>query len=229
MNTPLELPPAACAFPDLRNHRGDFWASGGSLEPDCLLHAYTAGVFPWFMSGEPLQWHSPRTRCIMRPERWRPSKSLRTTLRKSGFTVRVDTQFAGVIDGCAAPRRDEPGTWIGPEMRAAYLELHRLGWAHSFETWHEDRLVGGLYGVSIGRMFMGESMFGLKTDASKVAWDALMRWATAHHFAPVDAQIVNDHLLSLGAEPCPRAQYLDILDQALQYPTLPGPWHPVEN
>ena len=229
MITPLELPPAVCAFPDLRKFRGDFWAAGGTLQPECLLHAYASGVFPWYMPGSPLQWHSPRIRCIMRPERWRPSKSLRATLRKAGFTIRVDTHFIGVIDGCAAPRRDGPGTWIGAEMREAYLNLHQLGWAHSFETWRGDQLVGGLYGVSIGKMFMGESMFGLETDASKVAWDALMRWALRHEFAPVDAQVVNDHLLSLGAEACPRSQYLDLLAHALQHPTLPGPWHPVDD
>ncbi len=224
MNTHSQLPPAPYRLPDLRKHRGDFWAQGGDLSPESLLNAYAAGIFPWFMPGTPLQWHSPATRCIMRPEQWKPSKSLRATLRKSGFTVRVDTAFEAVLDGCAAPRSGESGTWIGTEMREAYLTLHRQGWAHCFETWSGDRLVGGLYGLSLGRMFMGESMFSAATDASKVAWDALMRWTLAHDFAPVDGQIVNNHLLSLGAEAIPRAAYLELLDEALQHPTLLGPW-----
>lgn len=193
-------------------------AAGGALSPDWLLHAYRHGIFPWYSRGQPILWWSPDPRCVLRPERFRLTRSLAKTIRNRGFETRLDTAFADVVDGCAAPRQGERGTWIVPAMRRAYLDLHRLGHAHSVETWLDGRLVGGLYGVRIGGMFYGESMFSSERDASKVAAARLVDEARATGIELIDCQMPTGHLASLGAETIPRSEFL----QAVRRLTGPG-------
>ena len=152
------------------------------------------------------------------------SRSLAKSIRNRGYEVRIDTAFAKVLEGCAGPRRDQPGTWLGPEMRAAYHRLHQLGYAHSFETWHRETLVGGLYGVAIGRMFFGESMFSRATDASKVALAALVGELRARNFPMIDCQMNTSHLASLGAREIKRADFVRTVRALVNYAEPPGPW-----
>lgn len=195
-------------------------AIGGDLSSRRLLDAYRNGIFPWYSAGQPILWWSPDPRAVLYPDRLRISRSLRKTLKKGLFTVTFDRAFEEVIEACAAPRLigGEPsaGTWITSEMKAAYVALHREGHAHSVETWSGDgRLVGGLYGVALGRGFFGESMFHRATDASKVALagliDLLQRWQ--FHF--IDCQLTSDHIMSLGAVEIPRDRFLGELAAAL--------------
>lgn len=198
---------------------------GGSLSVKSLLSAYSSGLFPWYTEGEPIMWWSPDPRTLLIPEKFKPSHSLRQTLRKNKFTVTVDTVFSQVINACRiTPRKDQTGTWITPEVEKAYTAFHKAGYAHSFETWFEGKLVGGLYGVSLGKAFFGESMFYHMTDASKVAFYYLVQFALYHGFLFIDAQMKTDHLLSLGAETIPRAEFLKVLQSALQWPTIKGKW-----
>ena len=183
-------------------------AVGGALTSDWLLTAYRRGVFPWFSRGQPVLWWSPDPRAVIVPDRFRVSRSLARSIRNRGYETRIDTDFAAVLDGCAGPRPEGEGTWIVPAMRRAYQDLHRLGWAHSFETWHDGRLVGGLYGVWIGRLFCGESMFTRARDASKVALARLVDEARAGGIALIDCQMPTPHLDSLGAVCIPRVEYL---------------------
>lgn len=183
-------------------------AAGGALTAEWLLHAYRHGVFPWYSRGQPILWWSPDPRCVLWPAQFRRTRSLEKSLRNRGYETRLDTDFAGVLDGCAAPRDGEPGTWIVPAMRLAYVELHRLGHAHSVETWLGDRLVGGLYGVRIGRVFYGESMFARERDASKVAMARLVQEALRTGLELIDCQLPTAHLASLGAVEIPRAEFL---------------------
>ena len=183
-------------------------AVGGALTPDWLLAAYRRGIFPWFSRGQPILWWSPDPRCVFRPRDFRPNRSLARAMRNRGFELRQDSDFAAVIDGCAAPRADGGGTWITPSMRRAYLELHRLGHAHSYEVWLAGRLVGGLYGVRLGAMFFAESMFRRARDASKVAVAWLMRDALECGIELVDCQVPSAHLSSLGAAVLPRREFL---------------------
>lgn len=203
---PLDaFPPIASARADM----GGLLAIGGDLSPERLLDAYRHGIFPWgTIEGHPL-WYSPDPRMVLFPDEFRLSRSLRRTLRGGAFAVRCDSDFAGVIAACAAtPRPGQDGTWITPEMMAAYCRLHELGWAHSVEAYAEGDLVGGLYGLVIGRMFYGESMFSLRRDASKVAFAHLIRQLSAHHVALIDCQMRTDHLASLGGREIPRAEFL---------------------
>ncbi len=201
---PARLPDPATA---LREPNG-LLAAGGALTPDWLLAAYRRGIFPWFGAGQPILWWSPDPRAVFDPAHFHPSRSLRQSLRNRGYETRIDTDFAGVIAGCAEPRADGPGTWITPAMRGAYRELHRLGLAHSFETWHGNHLVGGLYGVRVGGMFFGESMFSRARDASKVALARLIDEARATGIGLIDCQLPTPHLESLGAETLSRAEFL---------------------
>ena len=199
------FPPVAQA---LRTPNG-LLCAGGDLSPARILAAYRHGIFPWFSAGEPILWWSPDPRMVLFPAEFRISRSLRKTLRNGDYTVRLDSSFAAVIDACAhTPRPGQPGTWITPEMRRAYVELHELGWAHSVETWCGGQLVGGLYGLAIGRMFYGESMFSLQTDASKIAVAHLARFLESRDFGMVDCQMRTDHLASLGARQIPRTEFL---------------------
>jgi len=183
-------------------------AVGGSLRPRRLLAAYQRGIFPWFGEGEPVLWWSPDPRCVILPERFHISRSLRRRLNGDTFTITRNTDFAGVIRGCAEPRPGSPGTWIVPAMIDAFLALHDLGHAVSFEVWDGQSLVGGVYGVQLGQVFFGESMFSRRTDASKVA---LAHVAAAPDIALIDCQLPNPHLERLGAETIPRARFLQRL------------------
>lgn len=216
-----------CAFPDpalaLREPNG-LLAIGGDLSPERLLVAYRRGIFPWFSDDQPLLWWTPDPRAVLFPERLKVSRSLRKTLGKGLFQVTADRAFAEVVQACSGPRRGAPGTWITTEMKAAYVRLHRLGYAHSVESWCEGELVGGLYGVAIGRVFFGESMFARRTDASKVAFVHLVRQLQARGFGVIDCQVASEHLASLGAEEIARAQFNALLDHYCELPGPPGPW-----
>lgn len=199
-------------------------AMGGDLSPARLLDAYRHGIFPWFNPGDPILWWSPDPRMVLVPGEMRVTRSLAKRLRNAGFEVRVDTAFAEVMRACAAPREGEPGTWISPAMVAAYSRLFDAGYAHSVETWHDGRLVGGLYGVAIGRMFYGESMFSREPDASKVALVRLARQLQQWGFGLIDCQMETPHLVSLGARTMPRAAFTARLAELVKLPHLPGPW-----
>ncbi len=186
--------------------------AGGSLSPERLLEAYRQGIFPWFEEGEPILWWSPDPRQVLFVDELHVSKSLRRRLNSGCFRVTRDQDFEAVIRACAAiPRRGQSGTWITTEMIRAYTALHHMGYAHSFETWLGAELVGGLYGVKIGRAFFGESMFSRASDASKVALVHLVRWLQAEGVPLIDCQQETAHTTSLGARPIPRTEFLEWL------------------
>ena len=213
-------------FPDPREAESDgLLAVGGDLSAARLVEAYAAGIFPWFNPGSPILWWSPPERAILLPGDERFSRSTRRALARLPFEVRRDTCFEAVIGECARiPREGQRGTWITPAMVRGYVDLHRQGYAHSFETFLEGRLVGGLYGVSLGRAFFGESMFSLESYASRAAFADLARLAWGWDFAFIDGQLPNDNLASLGARTVPREDFLDRLARALQAPTQRGSW-----
>ena len=195
-------------------------AVGGDLSVRRLLAAYGAGIFPWYGEGQPLLWWSPDPRCVLFPEKFRIPHTVRKEIRKCGFSVTVNQAFCDVMTGCAAtPRPDQDGTWIMPEMVDAYASLHELGFAHSVEVWEHDAagntLVGGLYGVGLGRAFFGESMFHVRPHASKLALVSLMEWLKARHCQLVDCQMATDHIMRYGAECIPRHDFLQQLRKAL--------------
>ncbi|MFP5403772.1 MAG: leucyl/phenylalanyl-tRNA--protein transferase [Gammaproteobacteria bacterium] len=204
-------------------------AQGGDLSLPRLLDAYRHGIFPWFNPGEPILWWSPDPRMVLVPGEIRVTRSLAKRARNAGFELRVDSAFAEVMRACAAPRRiqssgDAGGTWISPAMVAAYTRLFEAGYAHSVESWREGRLVGGLYGVAIGRMFFGESMFSREPDASKVALVRLARQLQAWGFGLIDCQMETAHLASLGARTMPRAAFTAKVAELVNLPHRPGPW-----
>ena len=200
-------------------------AMGGDLSPRRLLTAYAVGIFPWYSDGQPLLWWSPDPRTVFRTDGVRLSSRMRRGLRRSSWTVRADTAFDRVIHACGSvPRAGQHGTWITPEMRQAYCALHRLGHAHSVEVFAEDRLVGGLYGVGIGRMFFGESMFSAESGGSKIALAALCRRLWQWGWPLLDAQVENPHLLSLGAESWPRSRFLETVAGLVEQHGLTGSW-----
>jgi leucyl/phenylalanyl-tRNA--protein transferase len=199
--------------------------AGGDLSPARILEAYRQGIFPWFSAGEPILWWSPDPRMVLFPGEFRISRSLRRTLREGAYEVRLDSAFAQVIRACAeTPRRGQPGTWITREMQQAYRRLHELGHAHSVETWVGDRLVGGLYGLAIGGMFYGESMFAHATDASKIAAAHLACFLETHGFGMIDCQMRTAHLASLGAREIPRDDFLARLRALTATETPPARW-----
>ncbi len=204
-------------------------AVGGDLSPERLLTAYANGIFPWFSDDDPLLWWSPDPRCILFPDKLIISDSLRKTVKKQKFTVRFDTCFSQVIAHCSQVERSgQDGTWITDEIIEAYTKLHKLGYVHSVETFLDGTLVGGLYGVSLGNAFFGESMFHTATDASKVAFVHLVRRVKEWDFSFIDNQQVTSHLLSLGAEEVSRKNFLQLLQQsATKYPTRKGSWSSV--
>lgn len=207
------FPPASQAWPEHSPAPG-LVAAGGALDVASLLAAYGSGLFPWFSAGEPILWWSPDPRMVLAPERFRLHRSLRRTLQRfvqdGRCEIRMDSAFERVIAACAqAPRPGQSGTWIGPAMRRAYQALHAAGHAHSVETWVDGRLVAGLYGVGIGRMVFGESMFTTVTDGSKLALAALVAWCRHHRLPLIDCQQQTAHLASLGAAPLPRAAFLE--------------------
>jgi leucyl/phenylalanyl-tRNA--protein transferase len=186
-------------------------AGGGDLSTGRLLAAYRRGIFPWYLPGQPVLWWSPDPREVLWPQEFHCSRSLQRRLRRKEFSFTEDRNFAGVIDGCAANRRGEQGTWITAEMRTAYLGLARLGHANSFEVWEDGELAGGLYGVRTGKVFSGESMFSLRPDASKAALSWLAGRCADRGIEVIDCQMPSAHLRSLGSRPMPRAQFLALL------------------
>lgn len=206
-------------FPDVSKALRDpdgLLAAGGALTPDWLLAAYRRGIFPWYSDGQPILWWSPDPRMVLFPEEIIIRRSLAKRIRNGGFTVTLDRDFGAVIEACASSRLKQEGTWITPEMTAAYLSLHDLGYAHSFEVWREERLVGGLYGVALGNVFFGESMFTREPDASKVALVHLARHLQARGPGLIDCQMHTHHLASMGARDIARAHFLDYLDSYTQ-------------
>lgn len=198
-------------------------AAGGDLSPARLLDAYRHGIFPWFGEDDPILWWSPDPRMVLYPHEFKLSRSLRKTLHRKGYEVRTDTAFEQVMRACAAPRKGQAGTWILEEMVTAYGELHRMGYAHSVETWIGGELAGGLYGMSIGKMFYGESMFSRRTDASKIALAHLCKQLERWRFGLIDCQMNTPHLASLGAREIPRAAFLLEMQQ-LTAQAGPSPW-----
>jgi leucyl/phenylalanyl-tRNA---protein transferase len=196
-------------------------AAGGDLSPERLLAAYRRGIFPWYSPGQPVLWWSPDPRAVLFPEEFHCSRSLARTLASARFSLSCDKDFAGVIDGCAAPRAASPGTWITSEMRAAYLRLHQLGRAHSIEAWQSGSLAGGLYGVRLGGVFFGESMFSRVRDASKVALAHLVAMCMRTNVAVIDCQLPSRHLASLGARAIPRRQFTSLLREHVNALTPP--------
>jgi leucyl/phenylalanyl-tRNA--protein transferase len=186
-------------------------AAGGDLKPARLLAAYERGVFPWYSAQQPILWWSPDPRMVLFPEEFHCSRSLTKTLRNGPYTSRVDGDFGATIRACAAPRRSGPDTWLNPDMIASYEQLHELGFAHSIETYHAGQLVGGLYGIALGGVFFGESMFSLERDASKVALARLVEECRARDIRVIDCQVASEHLASLGAREVSRAQFVALL------------------
>ena len=199
-------------------------AAGGALTPEWLIEAYRHGIFPWFNPGEPILWWSPHPRLVLIPDAIRISHSLRKTLRRGHFEVRFDTAFAEVIDACAAPREPGLGTWITAEMRCAYCRMHELGVAHSVESWRDGKLVGGLYGMALGGVFFGESMFSRESDASKVALAHLARFLRTRGYVMIDCQMTTAHLQSMGAREMPRSDFCAALAIHTPGGGLPGKW-----
>lgn len=204
---PDSFPPTSAAL-----HEPDgLLAAGGDLSADRLLFAYRNGIFPWYNEGQPLLWWSPDPRCVFMPGDYRLSRRLRRQLKRSSAEIRINTAFSDVIRACAGPRRSEQGTWITVEMTKAYEDLYTKGWAHSIEVWQSDTLVGGLYGLAIGKAFFGESMFSVTSNASKLALFYLAARLTAGDINLLDCQVVSAHLLSLGARIVPRNEFLQHL------------------
>lgn len=201
-------------------------AVGGDLRPERLLAAYRRGIFPWYNEGEPILWWSPDPRAVLFPEKLHVPRSLQKRLRQNRFTATLDTCFQQVMEECAGPRPQYPegGTWITDDMLDAYTRLHELGYAHSVETWQDNRLVGGLYGVAIGGAFFAESMFTRVDDASKVALVRLVRQLAAWNFRLIDCQQSSPHVIRFGAEEIPRSDFLNQLIEALNTPDRRGRW-----
>ena len=199
-------------------------AAGGNLTPERLLAAYRRGIFPWYDEGQPLLWWCPDPRCVFRKGDLHTSRRLRRALRRSTADVRINTAFADVIRACAAPRRYGQGTWITEDMIAAYEQLHRAGWAHSVEVWQDDSLVGGLYGLAIGRALFGESMFSKRSNASKIALLMLDRMLDDGSLGIIDCQVRSSHLLSMGASFIPRVEFNRLLDDLCDPPVRFENW-----
>lgn len=214
-------------FPDPNQAEDDgLVAVGGELSADYLLSAYAQGLFPWFNEGEPILWWSPNPRMILDPRKFIFRKSLEQRQRNARFSFRMDTAYQQVMKNCAqVSRKDQKGTWISQEMIDAYSKLHELGYAHSVETYQNDRLVGGLYGISLGKVFFGESMFYQVSDASKLALGILCKKLVEWDYHFIDVQQSTGHLRSLGAEDMERSRFLVWLEEALQYATRKGKWH----
>ncbi|MDK9702166.1 MAG: leucyl/phenylalanyl-tRNA--protein transferase [Sulfuritalea sp.] len=220
--------PEEPAFPPLEKALAEpngLLAAGGDLSPQRLLAAYRRGIFPWYSRGEPILWWSPDPRMVLFPDEFKLSASLAKTLRNAKYEVRLDSAFGDVVRACAGkPREGQAGTWITREMQAAYCELHRLGYAHSAETWIDGKLAGGLYGVAIGRAFYGESMFTDVRDASKIALAHLCAYLKQRGFGIIDCQMETAHLASLGARPIPRRDFAARLDVLCPRDDRPGRW-----
>lgn len=198
-------------------------AAGGSLSKQRLVDAYRRGIFPWYSPGEPILWWSPDPRCVLIPDQIHISRSMRKRLKKKDYRVVFDQDFPAVIDACSAPRRDADGTWISNQMKEAYCALHREGIAHSVEVYIDDELVGGLYGLSMGKLFFGESMFSRAKDTSKIAFIVMVEQLQKWGYALIDCQVSNDHLFSLGATEISRDEFQCYLDRYIDG-TGPSTW-----
>ena len=207
-------PPDAFPAPGQQEERADgLVAAGGDLSTARLIAAYRRGIFPWYEEGQPILWWSPDPRCVLYPAKVHIPRRLARTLRQAPFELTANRDFEAVIDACAAPRRYTAATWITADMRAAYCRLYREGYAHSVEAWQEEQLVGGLYGVAIGAVFFGESMFSAVTDASKIVLVSLAQALAGAGFHCIDCQLPSPHLFTLGAELIPRAEFLIALEK----------------
>ena len=223
---PVEISRRSFVFPDLDEaDESGLLAIGGDLSVDRLKLAYSKGIFPWYEKGMPILWWSPDPRMVLFPDKMIISHSLKQSIKKQQFRVTIDTAFEKVIKNCAkTPRKGERGTWITREMKNAYIDLHEAGFAHSAEAWLDGELVGGLYGVAIGKAYFGESMFHHVTNASKVAFYHLVEKLSSWDFKIIDAQVYTNHLESLGGEMIPRSQYIHILEKALPVADITGSW-----
>ncbi len=200
-------------------------AVGGDLSSTRLLNAYRSGIFPWYSSDQPILWWSPDPRMILYPKQLKISRSLRKAMRNSDLTITIDQAFTDVVTACAAPRHKQSGTWITDEMRQAYLTLFKRGYAHSVDVWEEDRLVGGLYGVAIGRVFFGESMFSIRDNASKTAMVFLCERLISWGYELIDCQVYSKHLASLGAEEVTRSEFCSLLEKLCYTDPSIESWH----
>ena len=214
------FPPAESALKDPNG----LLAAGGELTTERLLAAYRRGIFPWYSAGQPVLWWSPDPRMVLFPPELKVSRSLARVVRNGNYEIRLDHDFAAVMQACAEPRRGQDGTWISAQMCAAYLRLHQLGYAHSVETWMDGELAGGLYGVAIGGMFYGESMFMRRRDASKIAMVHLVHQLEARGIKMIDCQMHTGHLASLGAREIPRTEFSQRLAELINYPLPTGNW-----
>ncbi|NJO16410.1 MAG: leucyl/phenylalanyl-tRNA--protein transferase [Thioploca sp.] len=229
MRRPYWIPAHASPydFPPLENaleHPDGLLAIGGDLTPRRIMVAYRQGIFPWYSEDQPILWWSPSQRLVLFPECLKISRSLAKTLRQNKFTVTMDQSFAQVIQECAGPRRHQPGTWITEDIKIAYAQLHHYHFAHSVETWYQGQLVGGLYGVSLGKVFFGESMFSKMSDASKVALVYLVRQLQWWGYELIDCQVHTQHLQNLGAVEISRQHYRTLLDRLSEQPGKTGIW-----
>ena len=213
-----DFPPLDAASPE------GLLAIGGDLCPDRILSAYRKGIFPWFSGDQPILWWSPNPRAVLLPSKIRISRSLKKNIRNRGFRITTDRAFVDVVKECAKDREQQKGTWITTEMRDAYTALHSRGHAHSVETWQNGKLVGGLYGISIGKAFFGESMFARVTDSSKTALVGLSTLLTTWEYHFIDCQVRSSHLDSLGAKCIPRNQFSKMLERAIRVPVAPHHW-----
>ena len=219
-NPQQPFPPAHLA---MRDPNG-LLAIGGDLAPQRLLRAYAHGIFPWYNPDEPILWWCPNPRAVLEPRSFHVSRSLAKTLRRGDYTLSFDRAFAEVLNACAGARRASRGTWLGEDMQQAYRQLHQQGHAHSLEVWRDGALIGGLYGIALGRVFFGESMFSRADDASKVALYWLCRQLDEWDFELIDCQVSSAHLMSLGAIELERDHFLARLSRAVQAPGKPAPW-----
>jgi len=223
---PVHYIEADQAFPDVSQSEPEgLLAFGGDVSPDRLLMAYPKGIFPWYNDGQPVLWWAPHDRCVLHPARMHVSKNMRRYIRQLKFRVKMDTAFNQVVQACGhiGSNRDG-GTWLNDALKESLSELHERGIAHSIESWRGGKLVGGLYGVSLGGMFFGESMFASEPDASKVALYHLCQWMLANNMDLIDCQIPNDHLISLGAEMMPENEFYPFLAESVKKTTQKGPW-----
>ncbi|WP_199097966.1 leucyl/phenylalanyl-tRNA--protein transferase [Dyella sp. ASV21] len=214
-------------FPDPRKalqEPNGLLAFGGDLSPRRLLAAYAQGIFPWFNEDEPLLWWSPDPRCVFHTSSLKINRTLRRRLTEVSWRITVDHAFQDVVEACAAPRPGQAGTWIVPPMIDAYTRLHALGHAHSVEVWDGQDLIGGIYGIAVGRLFCGESMFSRQSGGSRAALAALAQLLRGWSFPLIDAQVTNPHLLQLGAVEYPRAQFLRMIAELTRLPGQPGSW-----
>lgn len=223
IETPRDFPPVNTALIEPNG----LLCAGADLEAATIVAAYSRGIFPWFSDGQPILWWSPDPRMVLFPAEFKISKSLAKTVSRGRFETRFDTAFVDVIAACAEPRSEDGGTWIVPEMRAAYAQLHALGIAHSIESWRDGELVGGLYGLALGHMFFGESMFARQTDASKVALVALVEKLTRDGFELIDCQQETRHLASFGARPIPRHDFVQRLKELIDLRQSGSAWRQI--